>query len=571
MGWVRKTHPPGPRRRCWAIESLEVRTLLSAIPSPWRPLTLDAPPRLAQTDTSNPSGIVAWDALDRASQARAQYNVDGTGFTAAVIDTGVNYRNEALGGYMGPNAKVDAGYDFADNSPNPMATTMQHGTAVAGLIASDDPNDPGVAPGANIAALRVFDVNGQSSFVYIANALQWVIDHHQQDNITVVNLSISDGGNYAANWFANDGGIGQRITSLIHQLDLLNIPVVAAAGNSFDGTDQGMGFPAIDPETISVTATDGAGHLASDAQRLGSALGGAAATTIAAPGVNLLAPADGQTFTTVTGTSFAAPQVTGAILLLQQVYEDRFGQLPTVAQLKSWLQNGSDPITDPATGTTIGQLDILKALSLVPNPQPQIVNPAAPTSSPPAPGPVNNPKPEPAPAPAPTATPVASPTPAPSSPGTSVSQAPAASLVATPSPPPTPSQPPSAPQPAPVPAPSQTPALQLYIDGQAEGPLSATASSDSWSSVFSVFSGLGSFNTVQVWTSVPATTTGGSPSPQGELGNTVRIRARLGSLHAVIGQERAHALAQLQPTPTPRADDWQRPFFSRFARGPRGR
>ena len=68
--------------------------------------------------------------------------------TVAVIDTGVDYNNPALGGGFGPGAKVVAGYDFADNSANPDApTSSQHGTAVAGLIGSDDPSDPGVAPG----------------------------------------------------------------------------------------------------------------------------------------------------------------------------------------------------------------------------------------------------------------------------------------------------------------------------------------------------------------------------------------------------------------------------------------
>ena len=43
--------------------------------------------------------------------------------TVAVIDTGVDYNNPALGGGFGPNDKVVAGFDFGDNSANPMATT----------------------------------------------------------------------------------------------------------------------------------------------------------------------------------------------------------------------------------------------------------------------------------------------------------------------------------------------------------------------------------------------------------------------------------------------------------------
>ena len=89
-----------------------------------------------------------------------------------------------------------------------MATTSQHGTAVAGLIGSSDPNHLGVAPGVNIVALKVVGDNNTADLNNIARALQWVIDNHSQYNITVVNMSLSDGGNYAQNWFAQDGGVG---------------------------------------------------------------------------------------------------------------------------------------------------------------------------------------------------------------------------------------------------------------------------------------------------------------------------------------------------------------------------
>ena len=64
----------------------------------------------------------AYDPIIGAAAVRSTYNVDGTGMTVAVIDTGVDYNNPALGGGFGPNDKVIAGYDFADNTANPMAT-----------------------------------------------------------------------------------------------------------------------------------------------------------------------------------------------------------------------------------------------------------------------------------------------------------------------------------------------------------------------------------------------------------------------------------------------------------------
>jgi subtilisin family serine protease len=321
----------------------------------------------------------AYDPITGAAATRSAYNVDGSGMTVAVIDTGVDYNNPALGGSFGPNSKVIAGYDFADNSGNPMATASQHGTAIAGLIGSASANDLGVAPGVDIVALRVTDNTNTASLSSIANALQWVITNHAQYNISAVNMSLSDGGNYTQNWFANDGGDGQRITQLVGQLTSMNIPVIAATGNSFAGA-QGEGFGAIVQGTISVTATNLSGALLSNAQRLGTALGGASATTIAAPGSQLTAPSGDSGTATVEGTSFATALVTGGVTLLQDIYQSRFGELPTVAQIKGWLQQGATPVYDSVTGITIGELNIDASAALIP-PRPSIATPALSQSS----------------------------------------------------------------------------------------------------------------------------------------------------------------------------------------------
>src|SRR5271157_5879886 len=324
------------------------------------------------TSLERPAGTLltatptAFDPIVGAAAARQTYGVDGTGMTVAVIDTGVDYNNPALGGGFGPSAKVIAGYDFATNTPDPLATDSQHGTAVAGLIGSDDPNNLGVAPGVKIVALRVTGSGNTASLSSIASALQWVINNHSQYNITVVNMSLSDGDNYAHNWFAQDGGVGEQITNLIGQLQTLNVPVVSATGNSFTG-QQGEGFTAIVAGVISVTATDTSDHLLPDAQRLGAVTGMGTMTDLAAPGEGMVAPTGDSGYSSVEGTSFATPLVTGAVVLLQQIYQARFGTLPTVNQVTQWLEQGSDPIYDPVTGLTIGRLDIPNAAALIPS------------------------------------------------------------------------------------------------------------------------------------------------------------------------------------------------------------
>ncbi len=77
------------------------------------------------------------------------------------------------------------------------------------------------------------------------------------------------------------------------------------------------------------------------------------------------APSGDNGTATEEGTSFATPQVTGTIVLLQQMYRKAYGTLPTVAQLDGWLQAGPTPIHDAATGIDIGRLNVAGSLKLL--------------------------------------------------------------------------------------------------------------------------------------------------------------------------------------------------------------
>jgi subtilisin family serine protease len=348
MGWTRNKSRVARDRRRPSVENLETRQLLST----------------STVSNLNSDGSTNFDQIIGASAARAEFNVDGTGQTVAVIDTGVDYDDDALGDGLGAGNKVVAGVDFTGSSSG-VIPTWEHGTSVAGLIAGNSSSYTGVAPGADIVALRVFGDNNQGSFSAIDQALEWVIQNHAQYNITAVNLSVTDGGNYTSNEFANDGGVGQEITQAVAQLYTMNIPVVMAAGNSFDGKDQGIGFPAVDPQAISVTSTDANDVLASDAQRLGTAAGGASAVKLAAPGVNIDGLGANNTVSSQSGTSFSTPLVTGSIVLLQEMYEKAYNTLPTVAQLEQWLQQGAVTVHDPVTGISVGRLDILNSATIL--------------------------------------------------------------------------------------------------------------------------------------------------------------------------------------------------------------
>ena len=129
-----------------------------------------------------------------AAQLAQQYGLDGTGQTIAVIDTGIAFDHVALGGGFGEGQRVVGGYDFAEDDANPYddGPTGFHGTSVAGIIGSTDLEYMGLAPGADLVALRVFDDAGRNELEWVEQALQWVHDNQFEfeNPITTVNLSL---------------------------------------------------------------------------------------------------------------------------------------------------------------------------------------------------------------------------------------------------------------------------------------------------------------------------------------------------------------------------------------------
>lgn len=266
----------------------------------------------------SPQGTAGWQ-LIRAPHARSQYGYTGSGYAVAVIDTGVDYTHPAFQGrYLG-------GWDFVANDPDPM-DEHGHGTHVAGIIAANHASVVGVAPGANIVALRVLDASGIGSFANVQRALQWVIDHQQRYNIVAVNLSLGSG-NYASNPFTFLSGEFQALKDL-------GVFIAAASGNSFYsyGSQQGLSFPAVSSLTVSVGAVwdgsygsvawaSGAQDYSTAADRIASFTQRSSALSLLAPGAFIYSTYVGGGFVNMGGTSMATPFVAGAAVLVHQALD----------------------------------------------------------------------------------------------------------------------------------------------------------------------------------------------------------------------------------------------------------
>ncbi|MCA9123729.1 MAG: carboxypeptidase regulatory-like domain-containing protein [Planctomycetales bacterium] len=304
--------------------------------------------------------------------------IDGRGLAVVVIDTGLDLDHPFFGGDQngdGVSDRIVFQYDFAD-ADGDASDVVGHGSNVTSIIASSDLLHQGVAPGVDIIHLKIFSNDGYGQFADAERALQWVIQNADAYHVAAVNLSFGDLGN----WDEASGrfGIGDELAALA----AMDVIVVASAGNSYAtfGGSQGVAYPAADPNTIAVgavwdgdyggpwnfgnygtdftTTTDG---IAVFSQRDGQLL------DTFAPGAAILgADARGGT-TTMTGTSQAAPFVTGVAVLAQQIAMETLGRPLTQFEFRTLLHSTGQTIIDgddendsvPNTGLSFSRLDVL--------------------------------------------------------------------------------------------------------------------------------------------------------------------------------------------------------------------
>jgi subtilisin family serine protease len=171
--------------------------------------------------------------------------------------------------------------------PQDLTQTNGHGTAVASLIAGNDPFARGVAPAAELISIRVGDESGKADSFALAAGILAAIDSGAQ----IINCSM---GTTENNPLIEDAVLYARERKVL---------IVAASGNS-ERAD--ACYPAAYPSVISVGAVDARGaHV--DFSNYGTYL------SLTAPGYAIDAAWPGDGYATISGTSASAPIVTGAI------------------------------------------------------------------------------------------------------------------------------------------------------------------------------------------------------------------------------------------------------------------
>lgn len=299
------------------------------------------------------------DSLIRVLKARTAFSVSGEGLTVAVLDTGLRTTHTDFAN------RIRAVRNFtSDDQGDPENVTdgNGHGTNVAGIIVAKGIHT-GIAPGAGIVPLKVLQNDGGGSFEAVQNALDWVLENRERHQISAVSMSLGDGQNYVNDSLFTMDPVHDRIL----RLKALDVPVVVAAGNDyFRFKAEGMGFPAILCETVSVGAvydaaegpfsyesgavafSSGPDHITPFSQRLHEATNGRTRTDIFGPGAPVTSSgiSSDQGESVQHGTSQATPVITGILLLMQELYRRTANKLPPVDLLTQCLRDGAAPILD---------------------------------------------------------------------------------------------------------------------------------------------------------------------------------------------------------------------------------
>ena len=287
--------------------------------------------------------------LEKIQAKKAWENgLDGSGVVVATLDTGVDVNHPSLKKqYRGHNADGTFTHtfnwlDLVGDSPTPI-DSLGHGTHVTGTMVGYDPETgtrTGVAPGARWIAVNAFSENGALD-TDLLKAGEWLLapldekgTPHPEMAPDIINNSW--GGSSTLNdWFR----------SVVKAWAAADITPVFAAGNDSAETPVGPGSitnPANYPEAIAVGSTDSANGISWFSLRGPSPYGGSEIKPdLVAPGEEILSTLPNNEYGLSSGTSMAAPHVSGAIAILKQMQPN----MP-IDKLKETLYAGLIPLSD---------------------------------------------------------------------------------------------------------------------------------------------------------------------------------------------------------------------------------
>ena len=244
----------------------------------------------------------------------------GTPVTIGMIDTGLNAEHATFAG-----ARIEV-TRLSDATLDPSRAV--HGTATAAiLVGAPESRSPGLVPWARLVAVDAFHRVGQDERADVVALIEG-LGYLAEQGVRVINLSLAGPPNTV---------LEEAITRLVREDGVV---IVAAAGNG--GPRAEPVYPAAYDGVIAVTAIDGGDGVYRRAQQ-------GDYVDLAAPGVEVWTAASVSGARSKTGTSFAVPFVTAAVVLVLQG-NPALTPAEVEARLDAAARDLGDPGRDPVFG-----------------------------------------------------------------------------------------------------------------------------------------------------------------------------------------------------------------------------
>jgi len=272
---------------------------------------------IQKESTSTPSATIPWNLTSIHADWLWEKGLTGSGIHLAVLDTGVDGNHKTL-----QNKVINFVYIDRDGTvyKEPQAyDTDTHGTHVSGIVAGGSIEKPlGVSPNSKLS-VGVVIPGGSGSFSQILGGLEWVLDPDQNpdtpDTPRAVNLSLGAPG-YMNIW-----------SSILKRLLSKNILPVFSAGNDGDGISSTPGNSPLSFSVGALDQSDKIGTFSSGSDHINwedsdVTLLDYTKPDVSAPGVNIISSIPENKYASMSGTSMAAPHLTGSIGLLAEAFPD---------------------------------------------------------------------------------------------------------------------------------------------------------------------------------------------------------------------------------------------------------
>ena len=336
-------------------------------------------PEPVESDPGNVINAVEWGIADiGADDVWSKYGVRGEGIVVANVDSGVQYDHPALvGAYRGNKGDgvFDHDYNWFDPSQvcgSPSLAPCDnngHGSHTMGTMIGDDGagNQIGVAPGATWIAAKGCETNGCSEEALLASG-QWVL---APTDLAGDDPDVSKRPNIVNNSWGSDDGSDTWYRDIVEAWRASGLFPVFSNGNAGPACGT-VGAPGSYPESYGVGNYTEAGPINAGSSRGPSSVGGTGVKPdISAPGTNVRSSVPGDGYANFTGTSMAAPHVSGVIALMWSAAPGLVGDIDgTIAILDATARDTADSQCGGTPGDNNvygeGKIDVLAAVEASP-------------------------------------------------------------------------------------------------------------------------------------------------------------------------------------------------------------